>query len=263
MNTEGLHINKPAGAFDGKDGGLRVTRDCTNVPEGYPFVNNAIYAYTITGKQQKAFEWVGYAELDNYSDFGENVGFYSKGNKFGMGATWGHVAEVCDTEGKPGGAVGEEVDCWVTGVDNGTRLGLNVVVGDARQIRGLPGAGVAEATVGVKINASSGTSWARWMFGMVVEAFKVAGIVLDSVAERAIWLKGKYIVGLDMSEADVRTPIRFRMGQRLTFDQFDSIGVSAHDGYLVFDNCGTTLMKLDYNTGDLYLKGAVHAVGTN
>jgi hypothetical protein len=68
--------------------------------------------------------------MHNHSDFGENVGSYSQGIKYGQGPTWGSVSEVIDrqTAGDPtSGLVGLEVDNNGNGTDiHKARVGIDI-----------------------------------------------------------------------------------------------------------------------------------------
>lgn len=234
-----------------------VTRDCSNVSGGKRgMVNSARTTHTVAGKNEESFEWADLTILDNYSDHGENVAQYSQANKFGKGPTWAGCDEVCSTD--PSDAtptVGREVDVWISGPDSGNRIGLDVTVGDARKIRDLPNHGVAEATCGVRVTPSGATPWARWIFGWIINGFKECGLLIDSIATRAIWLRGKYVVGLDLSTAETQSAIRLAPGQRMTFEPTDQISWSWLDGRLRVQNGSVNVLEIDTTTGDIYKKG--------
>jgi hypothetical protein len=114
------------------------------------------------------FEWSNLSLLDNYSNYGENVATYSQGNKLGTGATWAAVSEVSDTLGLGGAAVAHEFDVWTTGADDGNRIGLEIVSGDARAIRGLGRSEKADATAAIRIGQTVATPWASWGTGLLM-----------------------------------------------------------------------------------------------
>jgi len=254
LHIKSLGINM-ATASDGY--GDLTFRDTTNVVGGqHGNVNTAKTVKTVAGKNERAFEWAMLAWLDNYSDFGENVASYSQANKYGKGPTWAGCDEVCCTDPLDTTAtVGREVDVWVSGTDSGNRVGLDVTVGDARTLRKLPGAGVAEATYGVRVTASGATPWARWIVGWFLTSFKECGLMLESIATRAIWLKGKYIVGLDFSTAECQSAIRLAPGQRMTFEPTDQISWSWLDDRLRVQNGSANVLEIDTTTGDIFKRG--------
>lgn len=257
-NNQGMHIQRPAAVDDAANGGLRITRDARLVGGTPGFVNAGLYTYTLVGPDNRAFEWNGLFIMDNYSRNGENTGAYFQGNKFSTGPTWGSVSEVADFVGAGGPAVGKEIDNWTTGPDNGMRLGLDIVVGDARTIRGLPGGGVAQATIGMRIGATSVSPWSRWTNGVVLMDYTNAGIVLQGNSTRGIWLQGEHIVALDLSSTIGQTAVRLKAGQQVCFDDWDQYCVRQDGGTheLSFTNAGNPLMRLTPG-GHLYLKGQV------
>lgn len=258
VNTTGLTIVKsPVGPTDAQAGGLAAYRDTTGVKGGSPgFVNSTLYCRAIAGAGEASFEWCITAVLNNYATGGENVAGYFQGNKFSVGPTWGSVSEIADTVGAGGAAVGMEVDNWTTGLDNGLRIGVDVVVGDARVIRGQPGGGVAQATTGVRVSANGAASWAN---GAILRDYRNAGLVLQGPGTRGIWLQGKHTVAVDLGDVTGQTAIRLRAGGRITFDQYDQYSVRQDpvSQDLIFENAGTPLMRLTPG-GHLYISGQLH-----
>lgn len=176
VNTTGIHIVKPSSELDGYSGGLWVTRDTTGKSGGtHGYVNSANVTHSIVGKDVIQFEWANLSIMDNYALRGENVGVYSQANKYNIGPTFGAVSEVNDTTGLPGAAVGHEIDLFITGPDNGNRIGLDLVVGDSRYIRGLGKSAQAAGTVGIRIGPSQGTPWATLTNGL-----EIRGAVTDN-----------------------------------------------------------------------------------
>lgn len=164
-----------------------ILRDTTGLSGGEPgHVNTTLYTRTITGKDVKAFEWGALHVLDNYSDAGENVALYAQANKHSSGPTWGVCFEACDTNpDSKGSLVTEEVDCWVTGKDNGERFGIDVVLGDSKMMRGLGTSEVVEGTAAIRIGPSNMSPHAKW------------------------------VAGIDMSGANVDTAIKLAAGQHI------------------------------------------------
>lgn len=151
-------------ATDGYAGAQQILRDTTGQSGGQRgAVNCASYTHTIAGADVAQFEWNILGVLDNHATAGENVALYAQANKHSSGPTWGACIEACDTTpGDATGLVGLEADCWVTGPDNGQRIGIDLVVGDSRLNRGLDRSAVVEATVGLRISSSANSPHAKW-----------------------------------------------------------------------------------------------------
>lgn len=237
--------------------GNLVIRDTTNVVGGVPGdVNTCLTAKTLAGKRETAFEWALLAWLDNYSDAGENCALYAQANKLGQGGTWGACIEACDTTSPDTtGLVGAEVDCWVTGADNGLRVGVDVSVGDSLQIRKGQRSAEAVGSIGSRVGASGASPWARWTVGYQAQDFTFTGLHLKSKATRAIHLEGEYIVGLDLSTAKTQSAIRLAPGQRMTFEPTDQISWSWLDGRLRVQNGDVNVLEIDTTTGDIFKRG--------
>jgi hypothetical protein len=260
LNVNGLEINKPAGQDHINTPNLKVIRDANNLSSSWPqYYNMGAYFYTKAGPNQQNFEWNILAELHNYSNHGENTGAYIKGYKFGKGATWGACIEASEEAVTSSGSiVGLEVDCWVSGDHQFRKIGLDILVGDALHIRGKPGAGHAEATIGMRVAASSGSPWARWEYGLMVRDFKQTGIHVEGNGTRGIHLMGSAVVGIDTSMMECTTAIRLKRGQQLSFDEFDDLTMKVRDGMLVInaDNGGDVL-RFDPATKRIYIEGEI------
>lgn len=254
--TDTLVVNKPAGNLDGYAGGTQAIRDTTNVSGGLRGnVNCVSFSYTIAGKNVKTFEWNNLSILNNHADEGENCSAYFQSNKFGNGPTWGTCTEICTLDELSGSEVAQEVDIWTTGKDTGFRIASDIVVGDSKFIRKGIRSTIAEATSAIRVGASGATPWARFIFGVILNSFKGCGLLLDSVADRAIWLKGKYIVGIDLSGAETQSAIRLAPGQKMTFEPTDAISWSWLNGRLRVQNSGLSILEIDTSTGDVYKLG--------
>jgi hypothetical protein len=151
-------------ATDGYAGGQQLLRDTTGQTGGTKgYVNCVSYTHTIAGADVAQFEWNNLSVLDNYATAGENVALYAQANKHSSGPTWGACIEACDTTpGDTTGLVGLEVDCWVTGADNGQRIGVDVVLGDSRVSRGMSVSGIVQGSVGLRVSSSSSAPHAQW-----------------------------------------------------------------------------------------------------
>jgi hypothetical protein len=131
------------------------------------FVNTAHYTHCLSGKFETALEWCGLYVLDNRSDDEDgNTGLYAQVNKFSTGASFAAVSEASDTTGLGGALVAHEFDSWVTGPDNGVRIGLEIVNGDARFIRGMGKSDQAVSTAAIRIGQTTSTPWAKWSYGI-------------------------------------------------------------------------------------------------
>jgi hypothetical protein len=171
-----------------------TTRDTTGCSGGTPgHVNTTTMTHCIAGRDVRAFEWAHLCLLDNHSEAGENVALYAQANKHSSGPTWGACIEACDTTpGDSTGLVGAEVDCWVSGPDNGLRYGIDVVLGDSCIHRGLPKSELVEGTAGIRVGASNVAPHAKW--------------------SRGIELTGRMDVGIDLSNCQTTAPIKLPGG---------------------------------------------------
>lgn len=239
LNTNGIRIQRPAGVNDGYDGGLNMTRDTSQLSGGTPGnVNTLGFLHGIVGKLVTAFEWTLLVVQDNYADAGENVAAYFQNNKHSTGPSWALVSECSDTTGLRGACVSHEADVWITGPDNGSRVGIDVVAGDALAIRGIGKSAVAEATVGLRISATPLTPYARWVRGI-----QLAGTFPNSA--------------IDLSLANAPSAIRLAAGQRITFNASDSLGVyqDPATNELVFGAPGAAPLMRLAPSGDLRIAG--------
>lgn len=246
-----------AGPLDGSEGGLKVTRDTSKLFGGITgYVNAAATIYSVTGKELKTFEWNLLTKTDNYSDSGENCGLYSQINKFAKGPSWAACFEATSTVyNDPTRLVGAEVDCFVAGQDSGLRFGVDIVVGDANQVRNKVRSDVAVASYGMRISASAESPWAKWNVGALLTDFSSAGILLNSNAIRGIHMVGNYIVALDLSGVTGQTSIRLKEGQKITFDEYDQIAIRKQGSRLSIINNEYPIFEIDVYTGDIYKRG--------
>lgn len=184
-------MNESTDGYSGAQQILRDTRGKTGGTAGT--VNCASYTRTIAGKDVKQFEWNALMILDNYAAEGENVALYAQANKYASGPTWGACIEASDTTEDASALVGVEVDCWVTGPDNGQRIGIDVVVGDSKLIRGVTSSPTSQASVGLRIGSSLVSPKSSWTTG--------------------ISLQGNISTGIDLTLASTTKAIKLRAGQ--------------------------------------------------
>ncbi len=159
------------GADDGYSKALTATRDVRSASGGQVgHVNAAFVVHTLSGLSELAFEWASLHILDNNSEAGENVATYSQANALSTGPTWAAVSEVTDTLGKARALIAHEFNTFVTGPDNGNRIGLDVLSGDSRYIRGLGKSAQADASIAIRIGQTSTTPDATWAEGLRLQA---------------------------------------------------------------------------------------------
>lgn len=235
--TNTVVINKPGAVGDGYEGGLHVERDTSTAVGGTRgWVASPHYAHTIAGAGVTQFEWVTLSVLDNHATAGENVANYAQGNRFGTGPTWAAVSEVADTTTNLGGVISHEFDMWVTGGDTGGRIGLDVVLGDVKLMRGMsPPSTVIEGSAGIRIGNSNNAYLPRWT--------------------RGIQLTGNYVVGIDMSGSNNQTALRLKQGQSIALDEYDSVKLQLTGGRVSIKNGAKTIFEIDMTTGDIYKNG--------
>jgi hypothetical protein len=119
------------------------------------FVNASLWVTSAVGKDNTNFEWNSVALIANYADRGENVAHYSQGLARGRGPTWASVSEVKDESPHAPTMVGHEVNVGVKSLDNGERVGVHVVLSQARADQPVPVGG----TDAVRISAPVQGRW--------------------------------------------------------------------------------------------------------
>ncbi len=250
----------PPDTNSGTDGGAVAIRDLTNATGGGSKINCVNYSYTIVGKNVDGFEWNLYAQMDNYADTKpgtrrEHCAFYSKANKYGTATNWAAVLEVHDHNGT-GACVGAEVDIWTKGEDNGNRIGLDVMCAGGNDVVDQPG--VVGATAAIRSSVPDSNPLAYWSFGAWLRGVKQAGVSIKSCvagAVRGVELLGRYLVGIDTSQAQCVTAIRLARGQVISLDATDAVTVGFGDNSRVFIKfCGAAVFEVDVGTGDIYKK---------
>ena len=124
---------RPADVWD-LPASLTVTRSAPS--GGDPVVIPTLYTHLTTEPNSRSFEWANLTNLNNRSNYGENVASYSQANKFAEGTSWAGVFEIQDSTGS-GGFYGVEIDAFTQGPSafpgsrNGDRIGLGIVLGRA------------------------------------------------------------------------------------------------------------------------------------
>jgi hypothetical protein len=239
------------------------------------FVNSALFADTTVSSGATSFEWGITSRLNNYATgAGENCGAYFQGNKFSTGPTWGSVSEVCDrtnsnSTATSGGTVGMEVDVWCNGSDNfQQRIGVDVVVGNANEIRGLgPGIGKGYAYDAIRILAQGNdNSKGAFLYGLHIMSADSAGIINQASGTRGIYHTGTYVVGIDLaSSTNTGSAIRLKANEYISFDGTDTFKVKYNSGtgFLEFYGGGTRKGYINLVSGaDVDLAGGGSYVDT-
>lgn len=233
--TLGMDVSQPVTAKDGFNAPLSVSRDTSKTTGGQRgYVNPTGVFVATAGIGNLSYEWTVLGIMNNYATGGENVAGYWQGNKYGTGPTWAGVSEVWSLTTDPGAMVAHEFDVWTTGPDTGNRIGLDVVLGDAGTTHGgnTPSA-VVQGSSAIRIGA--GLPAYRWT--------------------RGLQLTGNYVLGFDVSTANVQTALRLGYGQEISFEGTDQIKVKYSDGRIKFSNGKTPVFEIDMSTGDLYRMG--------
>lgn len=145
--------------LDNGNGTMKIYRTATNQGGDRGWVNPAIMGRTVASPNSKNFEWTILGVIDNYSNYGENVGVYGQGNRLANGPTWAGCFEARDKTGlgnPSSGLVGIEVDVFANGKDRASspaRVGVDLVVG-----KGLPDKERCEVSVGYRVGPQDGNT---------------------------------------------------------------------------------------------------------
>jgi hypothetical protein len=175
--------------LDGEKGNWSLLRSTVGQKGGPVGINSNMLVQSDVGREVTSLEWNIYAKLNNYADKGENVAVYGQANSLGLGTTWGACFEVCDMGEKNAPCVGTEITMNMAGVDNGNRIGLDVTINDARKWRGKGQQTIAEASVGVRVNAEhNDPSQAKFSWRVAFEGwgFRQAGVSLIGSIKDAV-----------------------------------------------------------------------------
>lgn len=184
--------------------GNQVSRDTmTKVGGTHGVVNSTTTAISNNGQKNIDFEWTALTIANNYADAGENCSTYHQANAYGKGPTWAACNEVSDIGEQGATLIATELDMFCTGKDNGRRIGLDVAVGDSRQIHGKPPSEYAEATVGVRVaSVGYGPKW-TWRDAVELTNFRRAGVRLISTRPEAaaVMIEGPVATLIDAQAA--------------------------------------------------------------
>lgn len=203
--------------------GNLITRDTSSASGGQPgFVSSGTTVRAVAGKAVTSFEWANLSILDNYAQAGENVASYAQSNKYGSGPTWAAVSEVADFSASNSALVAHEFDVWTSGADTGNRLGVNIVLGDVKQIRGLGKSDVTEATAAIRVDARPGTVW-----------------------KRGLQLTGDYdIAGVDLASARLKSGVGLRLAEGQSIELAPGVRLQSVNRRVVITRDGIPVLDL-------------------
>jgi hypothetical protein len=153
------------------------------------------WVITEVGADVTNYEWNLVAVIANGAERGENCAFYAQANARNTGNTWGAVSEVCDeTYGtKSQTLIAHELDVWCSGADSLPRLGLHVVVGDSKTMRGAGQSVEAVGTEAVRIS-SNGNRSARWRRGVTIDDVTEVGIEFKGAPDHLLSVRPESLV---------------------------------------------------------------------
>ena len=264
-------IEKPPEIYCGLAGGVQVRRDTRNLSgANYNSINTINYTFNIVGKNVGGFEWGRYAHMINYSEFdsalkAEHCADYIKVEHRSTRTSWGSCIEMMDYTGK-GATVAQEVDYWCMPEvpaerreDNGNRIFYDLMANGSND----SGTGPSVAGATAAIRTSGGNDLAYWSFGALFRAIRNTGVSVKSWLYggiRGFELLGKWVVGLDTSQADVATAVRLAEGQVLALEQTDQITLRFFQGRTQIRYFGVPMLEVDGN-GNLHVKGDIYRNG--
>lgn len=150
---------------------------------------------TEVGPDVTNFEWNLVAIIYNGAERGENCGLYAQANALSTGNTWGAVSEVCDeTYGtKQQTLVAHEFDVWCSGKDLLERVGLHIVVGDAKRMRAV-GQSVEAIGSDAVLIGSNGNPGASWRRGISIDQVTDVGIAFHGAPEHLLSVSAESLV---------------------------------------------------------------------
>ncbi len=241
---------------------LRYFRRNANHSGGTPgFTSAGFRADTYVGPNVTNYEWSIIGVVHNGATAGQNVGGYFQGNMLSTGHTWGGVMEACDmtytaSAGKVGLA-GAEIDVYCNDVDNGVnRLGMMVVVGDAKHGRtGVAGVkGVA--TYGILVLAQTSGNGGEFKNGVIIQSAVDASFQTSATGTWGLRVLGAKTHGVDTSEAVLSGgSLKMATSQPIVFDAAETQAFYYDGSGLQYRASGTNRVKF-LNTGALLINGS-------
>jgi hypothetical protein len=201
---------------------VNAFRDASAVAGGtVGYVNQAVYARTITGATETSFEWTNVAVMDNYSAAGENVAVYGQGNRRSTGPTWAMVAESRDftQAANPSiGLIGIEVNSFANDTDNNfQRISVDIVAG-----KGVDAGAKSVTGIGLRLAPLNGDkTLAMYGKGILLYGDMTEGINISSAGTRGIYFTADAVnvVGIDLSlSTNSTSAIRIKNGDNIAFD---------------------------------------------
>ena len=241
---------------------INAYRNASAVVGGTPgFVNPNIYARTVSGSAETAYEWTSVFIMDNYAAAGENVASYSQGNKRSTGPTWGSVSEAKDytnSADPAAGLIGLEVDVFANGTDaNNRRIGIDLVAG-----KGVSGGTTSQTYAGIRIVPFAvDVTNATFINGILMQGAYTTALNISATATWGIYMSGTKTVGIDLSNG-THTNAAIRIKELEEF-QFNNAGTSAlaYDSTFVvpglFYRYSTAAVAGFTNAGDLYVSNTI------
>jgi hypothetical protein len=232
------------------------------------------FTYTEAVPGGLGFEWNSVSVLRNQNTLvsrTENCATYVQARSHADGSTWGACIEACDESfgSAYGPQVALEVDQWCNGADPYKwRPGIHIVVGDARRIRtGEARNEFCEAGPALLVTNNGTDRKARWREVIKARDFWDSAMSVDGAdpgddpAHHIFKFKGRFVTGFSFASAEFSgSPIRLGSGQTIALEGTDSVTLGLHGTRVEIRLLGNPVLALDYNTGDLFLKGAVKSL---
>ena len=237
------------------------------------YVNACIYAETEVSSGVTALEWGLLGVVHNFGAVGgDHTGVYGQGNvrSVGAGGVFGGCFEACDMTYPSVAAsnlVGTESDVWCNGTDSGNkRIGVDVVVGDAKYIRTGVWGDKAYAGVGVRVGTTLGhESKAAFNYGVLITSAEQAGIALTNIGTYGIQSLGNHAVGVDLSGAvHSQSAIRIKANDVIALEATNAIKFK-YDGSskIQFLNGSTPIGYISTSGPDVAMNGGANVSSFN
>lgn len=252
---------------------IKISRNATYSGGTPGYVNAAIYAETEVGAGVTSLEWGLLGVVHNYgSAGGDHTGVYGQGNvrSVGSGGVFGGCFEACDMTYPSVAAsnlIGTESDVWCNGTDSGIkRVGVDVVVGDAKFIRTGVWGDKAYAGVGVRVTASLGhESKAAFNYGVLINSAEIASIALTSSGTYGIQSLGSHAVGIDLTGAThSQSAIRIKANDVIALEATNAIKLKYDGaGKIQFLNGSTPCGYVDVSGPNVSFNGGANVSSFN